>query len=365
MKRKIAFLIPSLRGGGAERVTVNIIRNLDPNKFDIKLILLKKEGPYLRDLPENIEVVDLNTTRVRNSLIPLIKVLNIIRPDVIFSTMGHLNIAVLAIKYFIKGNPKIIVREANTPSKDIRRNKKMFTFLYKYLYPKADLIIAQCDEMKNDIMHFSNVKGENIQYIYNPLDINNIREMSVGISPYYGKMVNFLSVGRLTQQKGFDTLINAFTIVSKNIPNAHLTILGEGELKSTLQTQVNVLGMREKVSFVGFKNNPYPYYKNADVFVLSSRWEGFPNTLLEALACGVKVVSTNCKSGPYEILGGNEYGNLSEEGDYKSLAKEMIASHIEVNKTGNRADVFDIKHIIKKYESIFLTGGNFALKNNE
>ncbi|MBT2216480.1 glycosyltransferase [Virgibacillus dakarensis] len=354
MKKKVVFIIPSLRGGGAERVTVNIIRNLNPNKFDIKLILLKKEGPYLSLLPGDIEIIDLKTERVRKSLIPLIKILNIIRPDVIFSTMGHLNLAVLSVKIILRGNPKVIIREANTPSKDITQNKRLFAYLYRYLYPKADLIIAQCDEMKKDIIDYSNIKEEKIEYIYNPLDIGNIKKMAEGKNPYQENKANFLSVGRLNQQKGFDLLIKAFDIVSKNIPNAHLTILGEGKLKQELEDQTKTLGIEEKISFVGFKNNPYPYYKYADVYVLSSRWEGFPNTLLEALACGVKVVSTNCKSGPREILGENEYGITTEEGDYKSLAKGMIASYYGKNKTGDRANFFDINHVIGEYEKLFL-----------
>ncbi|MGY3313445.1 glycosyltransferase involved in cell wall biosynthesis [Peribacillus simplex] len=352
MKRKVAFIIPSLRGGGAERVIINIIRNLDYKQFDISLILLKKEGPYINLLPENIKVVDLDTLRVRKSIIPLIKAINAIKPDAILSTMGHLNLAILAIRFLLKGNPKIIIREANTPSKNITKKERFFSFLYKHLYPKSDLIIAQCKDMKNDIIDFFKVEEKKIQYIYNPLDIEKIRDSREGGNPYQEKMVNLLSVGRLSQQKGFDVLINAFKIVKEKIPNAHLTILGEGSLKDELQDLAEKIGVLDEISFVGFKNNPYPYYYYADTYILSSRWEGFPNSLLEALACETKVVATDCKSGPREIIGDNEYGILVKEGDYIALAEGIIKSINGINKSKNRAANFTIEKIIKEYENV-------------
>lgn len=352
MKRKVAFILPSLRGGGAERVITNIIKSLDHNKFDISLILLKKEGPYLDLLPNYIRVVDLNTFRVRNSIIPLINAINKIKPDTILSTMGHLNLLVLATRFLFKGNPKVIVREANTPSKRISKKERILIQVYKYLYSKADLIIAQCNEMKHDIMKVFNIKDEKIVYIYNPLDIEAIKEQARKKNPFNPNKVNFLSVGRLTVQKGFDILINAFAILVKETPNAHLTILGEGNLKQELMEQAVTMGIEKNISFVGFKSNPYPYYKYADVYVLSSRWEGFPNSLLEALACGTKIVATNCKSGPREIIGDNEFGTLVSEGDYESLANGIIKSVSEKNKTGDRAQKFHIKRITRQYEKI-------------
>lgn len=354
MKRKIAFILPSLRGGGAERVVLNIIRNIDYSKFDINLILLKKEGPYIELLPENIEVFDLKSTRARNSILRLIKVINKIKPDVIFSTMGHINLVILALSPLFKGSPKIIVREANTPSKDLGKNKLLLSTLYRFLYPKAEVIIAQCKEMKKDIVGYFGLDENRIIYIYNPLDVPMIKGLAQGENPYQKNRINLLSVGRLTSQKGFDVLMNAFKIVVQEIPNVHLTILGDGQEKDSLQDQAVSLGIEKKVTFEGFKNNPYPYYKFADLYILSSRWEGFPNSLLEALACGTKVVSTNCKSGPTEIIGENDFGTLVEVENSEALAKGIIKSISEQNKTGNRAEFFDTNKIIKEYEEVLL-----------
>src|SRR5690606_18248854 len=135
-------------------------------------------------------------------------------------------------------------------------------------------------------------------------------------------------------------------------PNVHLTILGDGELREDLQKTAKDLGVVNSITFEGFKDNPYPYYYYADMYILSSRWEGFPNTLLEALACGTKVVAINCKSGPREILGDNEYGELVEEGNSDALAVGIIKSISEQNKSGERANFFNIDNVIKEYEKI-------------
>lgn len=354
MRKKVAIVIPSLRGGGAERVMVNVISNLDQDKFDPILIVIKKEGPYIDLLPKKLKVIDLNSDRVRHAIVRLINALNDFKPDVILSTAGHLNLAILSIRPLLKNKPKIIVREANTPSKNISNKEKLQLVLYKYLYSKADLIIAQCNDMKYDIIDSFKIEKSKIKTIYNPLDMKKIKESSNGESPYNSKNINFLSVGRLAPQKGFDILIKSFEIVINKIPSAHLTILGEGSLKQELQDQAEKLGIKENISFIGFRDNPYPYYYFSDMYILSSRWEGFPNTLLEAMACGTKVVATNCKSGPREILGDNEYGTLVEEGDYRSLANGIIKSISEKNKTGDRANFFHIDNIIKEYEKVLL-----------
>ncbi|EGT0014957.1 glycosyltransferase [Clostridium perfringens] len=358
MRKKLAIVVPSLNGGGAERVIINLIRNLDRSKFDIRLILIKKQGVYVNLIPNDVSVVDLNSDRVRYSIFKLVKELKKIKPDTILSTLGHLNLVLLAIRPFIRKDTKILIREANTPSKSIselsNNKRKFFLKLYKYLYPKADLIIAQCEDMKNDIIECLKVDEKKIKYIYNPLDINKILINKERENPYDRNKINLISVGRLSYQKGFDILLDAFKIVNEKFLNTHLTILGDGELKDDLQNQAKRLNIDDKVSFVGFKENPYPYYYYSDMYVLSSRWEGFPNSLLEALACETKVVAVNCKSGPKEILCDNQYGILVDEENAKSLADGIIKYIPQKNKTGNRACFFDINKIIKEYEEVLI-----------
>lgn len=355
-KKKVVIIIPSLRGGGAERVMANIVRHLDKEKFEIKLMLLKKEGSYINLIPDYVAVIDLDVSRARYAFIKLIKELNRYRPHTIMSTLGHLNLSLLILKPLLKGKPKIIVREANTPSRSMNKlnpiKKKIYYFLTKKLYPKADLIIAQCKDMKKDIIDCYKIQENQIKYIYNPLDLEMIQKKMIEENPYDMDKVNFVATGRLTYQKGFDILIDAFTQVRSQIENAHLTIVGQGELEQELKEQARNLGLSDNITFAGFKDNPYPYYYYADTYVLSSRWEGFPNSLLEALACHTKVVATDCKTGPREILKNNKYGILVKENDPKLLSEGMVLSSLGANKTHNRAIDFKIDNIIKEYESI-------------
>lgn len=357
MKRRLAIIVPSMRGGGAERVILNLVSNLNVRKYEIYMVLLQKEGPYLKFLPKSINIIDLKSNRVRYALYKLIKTLNAIRPDIVFSTLGHLNLGILLIRKFLVNKPKIYVREASTPSmvmSDMNSFKKhIFFFLYKKLYRKADLIVAQCMEMKKDIIKTYGIERRKIKYIYNPINIKEIHSKMVEYNPYDKNKINILAVGWCSYQKGFDILINAFELVLSKMDNTQLTILGDGELKSDLIEMVKNKDMEKYVTFVGFKENPYPYYYYSNLYVLSSRWEGFPNSLLEALACNTKIVSTNCKSGPREIIGNNEYGILVNVGDHIALAEGIIKALNEDNRTRDRAYKYNINEVIKKYEQLF------------
>lgn len=356
--KKIAIIIPSLRGGGAEKVMLTIATYLNKTEFQVKLFVINKEGPYIKRVPEDLEIIDLKSKRVRYSIPKLINELNNYYPDIIFSTLGHLNLVLLSIRWLLKGAPRIFVREANTPSLSLTKHSKVrrriVKFLYRRLYPSADGVIAQCKEMKDDIINTFNITGKNITYIYNPVDINEIIKKSTEFNPYNSENKNILAVGRLTYQKGFDNLISAFEKVVKIVPEARLTILGEGELKESLLAQINEINLSHKIDIVSFKDNPYPYYKYADLYVLSSRWEGFPNTLLESLTCETPIVSTECKSGPREILNGGDYGALVDVESIEQLEDAIINTLTQKTKKSiSRAYTFDIKKIIKKYSKLF------------
>lgn len=359
MKIKIAIIVPSMRGGGAEKVMANLIRYLDKDKFDIRLILIKKEGPYLDLIPNTVSVIDLNARRVRYSIFKLIGELNKYNPDVILSTLGHLNLAILSIKIFLKANPKIIVRHAIAPTVSMKKLSPVNRFiqmnLYKKLYNKADVVLAQCKDMQDDLEDVFQINKTKLKFIYNPLDIEKIQTAMIEKNPYDRNKINLVSVGRLTEQKGFDVLIRAIKLVSNRYPNIRLTILGDGEMKHQLIELVDKLDLNNQVVFESFKTNPYPYYHYSDMYILSSRYEGFPNTLLEALACKTKVIATNCKNGPREIIGENQYGYLVEVENPKNLADEIINYIGLDNKTSNRAEFFEISKVIKDYQKLIIS----------
>ena len=359
MKKKVAIILSNFEGGGAERVVSNIIRYLDQDKIELKIILLEKKGVYLKSIPENIEIIDLNCKRARYSIKKLIKAINSFEPEVIFSAMGQLNLIISAMRMFYKGNPSIIVREDNTPSKKLADMKKvkggLFKVLYKILYPCVDLIIAQCESMRKDMIDNIGINGEKIKVIYNPVDILKISREKDLYNPYNNNNINLVAVGRLVYQKGFDILIDAFKRVNDKIPNVRLTILGDGKLLEDLNKKIDKYNLSDSVTIESFKENPYPYINYADTFILSSIWEGFPNVLLEALACDTKVVATDCKSGPREILGDNTWGLLVKENDSEELAKGIIRSINTKKNENTRALDYDVQKIVKIYQEIFLT----------
>ncbi|WP_427337955.1 glycosyltransferase [Caloranaerobacter sp. DY30410] len=357
MKKKIAFILPSLGGGGSEKVVINIIKYLNRNKYNIRLIVINLKGPYIKDLPDDIDIVNLGHKRLRYSFVDLAKELIRFNPDYVFSTLGYLNFGIIVIVKLFKLKSHIIIRESSTPSKYIERlptiRKYLFSYLYKILYNRADIIVAQCDIMKEDLINNFNINATKVKRIYNPIDIENIVIKGSEFNPYDDRYVNVVAVGRLVYAKGYDILLHSIKKLMDIIPNIKLYIVGDGPLRNDLINLAYELGINEITEFIGFVKNPYPYIKNAQLFVLSSRWEGFPNTLLEALACGTKCVATNCMSGPKEILGDNEYGFLAETEDSKSLYLNMLKCLSSENRTKNRAKDFDIKKIIHEYEKIF------------
>jgi len=368
-KKDILFVLPSLSGGGAERVTTNIINLIKKNNFNINILLINNIGPF-KDLifDNNINIINLNKKHARTSYFKLVKIINTIKPDIVFSTLQHVNILLLIFKRLYKSKPKLIIREANTPSQFMGNlnlfKKKLFLFLLKTQYKKADLIIAQCDEMRDDIISTYKLNNvDNVITIYNPIDVKFIKNKSTDFNPFNDTYVNIVSIGRLTYQKGFDILLKSISIVRELYPNVFLTIVGDGELRNYLIRLSNDLNIQNSVNFVGFQNNPYPYIKYSDLYVLSSRWEGFPNTLLEAITLNKKVVSTNCKSGTFEILNDYENGIIVKTDDPVSLAEGIISSIKKEIKYSEKYKKYDATIIVKEFEKYFLNNINCKITN--
>lgn len=361
-------MTPTLGGGGAERVIVNILKFLDRSKIDPEYLALNLVGPYVDLLPKDIKITNLKAKKVKYSIFKLVKYINKNRPDVIMSTMGNLNLAILFIKPLLNKNTKIIIRQSNTLSKlfnNYSYNKKIiYKIMYKALYQNADKIIVQSEGMKKDLMNsFPELKNKIVR-IYNPIDIEEIDgELEEGKKIDYDNdraadIIKIISVGRLTYQKGLDNLLKAFHQLTKNKPNVQLMILGEGPLCEELKNMTRELNIEDKVVFKGFVRNPYMYIKKSDIFVLSSRYEGFPNVLLEALVCGTKIISTDCESGPREILGESHYGKLVKVNDINELSVallEIINDNAIIFPGRQRALDFDAKKIVKEYENTILS----------
>ena len=356
-KMHIGFFIPSLRGGGAERMFANLVNGFSYRDFKVDLILAQKEGPYLKDISKKVNIVDLKSSRVLKSLFPLVKYLRKKKPDILITTLDHVNIISIIAKIISRSPVKLIIRQAIYYKLSSARIK---IFLESILYKKADKIIAISKGVKNSLRETMKIPEQKIKVIYNPVFAPSIIEKSKKEvnHPYFRNKQDkvILGAGRLSRQKDFSTLIRAFNKLRK-IRKVRLIILGEGDSRKELEGLIKLLDLEESVSLPGFVKNPYAYMSKSDVFVLSSKLEGFGNVLVEAMACGVSIVSTNCQSGPYEILDGGKYGKLVPVGDVEKLSKaiaESLRDPTDKDILRNRAKVFSVESAVNKYQKIFM-----------
>jgi len=297
----ILFVLPSFAGGGAERVALTLLQNLDRSRFSASVVVLTRSGPLAELVPDDFAIVDLGKTRLRNALMPLIAAIRKAKPDFVFSTLGYVNLALLAIRRVLPKKTRIVVREANMPSLsiDAMSSPSLLRSAYRFLYRKADTVICTSKKMMGEMEREFSVPAATLYLLFNPVDATAIREAAVPARRHLGHGLRIVAAGRLTRQKGFDRLIEMLALLSKD---AHLTILGEGPEQENLEAIVGKMNLARQVVFENFNSNPWAFYAGADVFVLSSRWEGMPNAALESLACGTPVVATPQSGGIAEVM---------------------------------------------------------------
>lgn len=363
-EKKIALFLPSLRGGGAERMMVYLANGFAERGFLVDLILVKAEGPYLSLVSNQVRIFDFKCTRTLTSLPRLVSYLKSEKPDAILSTLDHAN-AVAIIASFLAGRSnKIVVRVANNISarKGYSRNIRgwLTLFLIKYVYSQATNVIAISQGIADDLVKSYGVPRDKVKTIYNPAIMLDVlckaEEKASHPWLYPGQLPVILGVGRLTTQKDFASLIQAFAIVVQQY-SSRLIILGEGEERKKLESIVENLKLETQVSLPGFVDNPFAYMRRASVFVFSSRWEGFGNVLVEAMACGTPVVSTDCPSGPSEILEDGKWGHLIPVGDIEAMAQAMIMSlngQVQCPSVEMLEHRFGLASIVDQYLSILL-----------
>lgn len=359
---EIAFYTYKLAGGGAERMIVNLMQNFAQKGLKIDLVLNNVSGPYLPLVPPEVRIIDLNAKSVfRNGIFKLANYLKTEKPLVMLATFHPCSEVALLAKLWSSSPTKIIVREENTLSINSRmaKNKGRYSpFFAKMLYPKvADEIIAISKGVAEDLIRVTGISKSKISVIYNPAFTPSVREKAQEPldHPWFqkGEPPVILGVGRLEIQKDFPTLIKAFSILRKQ-QSCRLVILGEGEERNNIKHLIMELGLENDVALLGFQENPFKYMAKASVFVLSSAWEGFGNVIVEALAVGTPVVSTNCPSGPAEILDNNKYGLLVPVGDSKAMS-EAIACVLSDNSPLTNVDhsswlhQFALESIAQKY----------------
>jgi glycosyltransferase involved in cell wall biosynthesis len=328
---RIALFFHDLGVGGAERVMLHLARGFVDRGFLVDLVLARAEGPLLVEVPSEARIFNLDTSNPLIMFTRFIKYLRAEMPNTLLSPFEVTSVIAILAKKFYGVPTRVFVRISNQLSKRKRTKwkKVIERWVVSRLYPSADGIVAVSRGVAEDLTSYAGISLERIRVIYNPVISEQLSQMAMEpvVHPFFtdDKLPVILGVGRLTEQKDFSTLIRAFDMVRRQIPS-RLIILGDGEERTALEDLVVTLELQDAVDLPGFMLNPFVFMKKASVFVLSSKWEGLPGVLIQALACNCPVVSTDCPSGPSEILNDGQYGHLVPVGDVDLMAKAMKAA---------------------------------------
>ena len=374
-KQRILFLIRNLQGGGAERSFLNILTNLDRQRFELHLVLWRHTGAYLDAIPADVPLHIFPAsrsfvfTRHIQNIRALASVIESVQPDVLLSFLDGSNVLSLETKLVKKPDCAFVISQRNNLSVSFERRyeyrgyRRWLKMAYvRWLYPKADHIISLSHGVKTDLVENFGMPSNKITPIHNPIDIQTIIEKSTEPNSYpWDRQANrvVIAVGRLHEQKGYFDLIEAFSRLEMDQP-VKLVILGEGELRGQLDDLIASKGLQNDIWMPGFIDNPWAYMRDADVFVLSSHWEGFGNVIVEAMACGTPVLATDCDYGPREIIHDGVDGILVPVGDVARLADEISTLLYDEGKRlrlcdagKKRASDFESSRICQQYGGVF------------
>jgi glycosyltransferase involved in cell wall biosynthesis len=359
MSHLITILLPDLRCGGAEKLHVHLAKYWHAQGFKVEFVLMKRVGELLESIPDGIAVIDLGLSRTRHLALPLASYLRKAQPEVVIAAMWPFT-SLAVLSWLLAGKPgRLYLSDHNQLSiscvEDIHTPLWFLSAIMRCTYPFASGVIAVSEGVKQDMCKLGGLSDTKVRVIYNPTatDVSSHREPVAIRNQLWGKGFDhhILSVGTLKEQKDHATLIKAFALLPASL-NAKLTILGEGSLRAELEALVLQLGLAGRVDMPGFAMDPYPWFRSSDLFVLSSRWEGFGNVIVEALECGVPVVSTDCPSGPAEILENGRYGKLVPILNPNALAdaiQQTLCSPNDREKLIRRAKDFSVEKIACEY----------------
>jgi len=354
-RRRLALFTTFLGSGGAERVTVNLAKGFRDHALKVDLVLTRF-GPRQYEIPSGVRLIDIGAPRIYAALPGIIRYLRQAQPDIVLSAGAAVNVTVLLAWRLSGSRARIFVAEHSILTEATKNSRdwrvKLLPAFIRKTYPWADGIVAVSKGAADQLVKIAPILKHKIRVIYNPVVSE---ELSVKVKqplnhPWFreGKPPVILAAGRLTSLKDFATLIRAFALVRKERP-ARLMILGEGKDRSQLEELARKLGVEKDVALPGFVDNPYKYMKWAAVFVLSSRWEALPTVLIEAMACGCPVVSTDCFSGPAEILENGKWGRLVPVQSPELLAKAILETLESPVYATERARYFSLERATQEY----------------
>lgn len=362
-KERIAIFAPSMRGGGMERVTLAIAVGVADKGHPVDLLLVSAEGPFMSRIPDHINVIDFGTTRALKTIPGLIKYMRQYKPHAMLCAMGHIGLMAVIAQLLSLSKTNIFIAIHTTMSLSTRYlppMKRRILFETTRLYARASSVIGVSQGVVDDLAQHTRIPKNKLRVVYNPVITPHLKQaMNEPINHKWLQDKSIpvvLGAGHFLPLKGFDVLIEAFSHVVAKQP-ARLIIIGEGKQREMLTALIQKLGLEDCVDLPGFADNPYAYMKQADVFTLSSRSEGLPTVLIEAMACGCPVVSTDCPSGPREILNNGEYGKLVPVENPEALAEAILQSlseEYDPSKVQERIEQFAEERIIDEYLSLLL-----------
>jgi glycosyltransferase involved in cell wall biosynthesis len=362
---RIALLMQDFSGGGAERMMINVGEGLATRGHEVEIVTVRPEGPYRDRVPPHIPIVALGPRRVSHAIPALARYLRQRRPDAALSTLVHMNVAAVLAKRIGGAPTRLVLREANRISEDSRAEPRpLIRLAYRLLpvvYSWADHVIGVSEEVAAEVRQLSSLPTERVTAVKNPVlapcDLAAIAASTTPPHPWFEEGIPVvLAIGRLAPQKDHLTLLEAFARVRQERP-ARLIIVGRGDLKEALRQRGGELGIAKSMLLAGFQSEPFAWLKGAAVLAHTSRWEGSPNVVVEALACGVPVVATDCPGGPRPILDGGRYGELVPVGDVQAVASALARALDERPDRASlwrRAAEFTVEAVIPQYEAILL-----------
>jgi glycosyltransferase involved in cell wall biosynthesis len=352
---RILLLLPTLQGGGAERVMLNLLRNFDRSRFEPMLAVVDgRLADLAGELPQGVRFEDLQCTRVGRAGPRIVRLIWRWRPQVVLSTVSHLNLMLALLKPLLPRSTRLVAREAVNLSTYLREEVISLPWRlgFRWFYRRFDRVICLSRSMRDDLCtHFSLVERKTV-VIPNPVDGARLRELGgPAVADRDDPARRLVAIGRLAHQKGFDLLIDALARCRDLA--WQLDVLGKGPAGLELQQQIERLGLQDRVRLRGFVANPYTWLRQADALVLSSRYEGMPNVVLEALACGTPVVSTPVP-GAVEILRGSAHAELTDDFTAASIETALRTWFARplARVPSKAVSDYGIAHITRRYEEV-------------
>ena len=360
---KIAIFLPTVNAGGAEIVFIRLANQFSLMGHDVSLVLIKKTGHLENQISKRVSIIELKSKRLLLCLPELTNVLRLLKPDVTLSGLQIPNMICAFSHSIIRSRSKLILVEHSDTSTILSEAgwfwRGLRVCIQRFAYDYADAVVAVSQGVKHCLVERYKIDNSNVQVIYNPIDLNYIKEKSKEPTrhPWLKTVTTpvLVSVGRLAKEKRHSTLLHSISEINKST-SVRLIIIGDGEERHGIQKLVDSLNINDKVDIIGFRENPYSYMAESNGLVLSSTREGFSNVLLEALALNTPVVSTDCPSGPSEILEEGKWGQLVPMEDINAMSEAIIKMITDGNSnTVHRAQEFSVDKIATKYQTLFFS----------